>query len=120
MTTTTKTCTAETIELLANLETARANLRSADRYTTFSRWYKGEHAAVRAELARAYRALTKVLKGSADPRDSELAAAVQAALDEHVRKGCGGAAYDLSYAITLWQATRDRGGDAVSCDRDCD
>lgn len=89
--------------LIQTVTTAVAEYKSVSRFTTFSRWYKGEHGRAYQTLKRSYSDLAKALRGSTDPADQELAAAVKDAYDDVASKSGEGFGFDD--AAKKWTAS---------------
>lgn len=89
--------------LVSKLESERKAMATLDRYTTFSRWYKGEHGQVYRRLRSAARALVIALKQSVEPRDATLLPYAREYYDYVSTHGGAGSRFEISDAIKRWR-----------------
>lgn len=78
-------------------------MATLDRYTTFSRWYKGEHGQIYKRLRSTSRALQLALKRSNVPRDVALLPYVQEYYDYVSSRGGAGSQFEIDKALKQWQ-----------------
>lgn len=62
---------------LSRVKRSIESMKSADRFTPFSGWYKGEHGRIRVELIRNLRGLIDALKKSMEPEENARVGEVQ-------------------------------------------
>lgn len=84
------------------LEDARHNMEQLNRFTTFSRWYKGEHGQARTALIKACKELMLALKTSTCQPDILLRNAVKEYCDYVSSKGHIGSQYKIGSALKDW------------------
>lgn len=89
--------------LIDKLNADREAMAQLDRFTTFSRWYKGEHGQVYRRLRSTTRALMLALKRSAEPRDAALLPYAREYYDYVSTRGAAGSRFELSDAIKRWR-----------------
>lgn len=83
-------------------EGARSDMEQLNRFTPFSRWYKGEHGQVRTALLKSCRELMLALKTSTSQPDIALKAAIREYYDYVSSKGAGGSQHEIGRAIRDW------------------
>ena len=94
---------------IANLIAARAEMASADRRTTFSKWYKGDHAKARSAVGKALKELIKALEKAPPARPhAALLVAVKEFRDGFVSKS---GTFGLGMPIKSWTDTYRDGWD---------
>lgn len=88
------------------LEDARHNMEQLNRFTTFSRWYKGEHGQARTALVKACKELMLALKTSTSQPDMLLRNAVKEYYDYVSSKGSWGSQHEIGSALKAWWTAR--------------
>jgi len=93
-----------TTDLINSLQQARNDLSACSRYTSFSGWYKGDHARCRAAVTRALVRLASALRQGKGAGDAALLAEVQSFLLAHRAHRAEG--WALTDAIAAWGKVR--------------